>query len=120
MTFRYALIRKAADPRPSTKQRGRQNAEWRRQRADKLRDVQAELYLDLTSYLNDLDSSLNGEVNILHHHEPLPGLAHTGQLSARVDLYASDSVRDAWGAVQRASALAAHDRDGPAFLGAVL
>jgi hypothetical protein len=81
----------------------RQDDEWRRHRADKLRDTRGQLYLDLMEYLENVDDRLYAELNDDHVTEPISGVHERGRLNARVELYGTDELRARW-----AAALIAH------------
>lgn len=90
----------------------RQDAEWRRQREDKLRDMLAELYLNVMQHLVNLDVRLEEELDEHHEGERIPGVDSEAELSVRVDLYAPIDIRLAWqDAVARFHAVEAEWRD---------
>lgn len=75
----------------------RQDAEWRRQRADKLRDTRAQLYLDLMEFLENLTQQLNYDpAAVVRPRPPIPDVHHPGRLNARIRLYADSVLHAAW------------------------
>jgi hypothetical protein len=75
----------------------RQDAEWRRQREDKLRDVRAQLYLDVMEFLGGLQQILAHDPT---NNKPppirVPDLLHPVRLAARVKLYGDADFLAAW------------------------
>lgn len=75
----------------------RQDDEWRRQRADKTRDLHFQLYLDIMEYAEDRDRLIvHVENGARGQYKPTPDLQSESRLQARVLLYAEEQLRDRW------------------------
>ncbi len=81
------------------RQKERQNAEWARQRQDKLADVRAQVYLDLMEFSQNLTLILDIDLDS-EERDALPDqmsdLLHPARLSARIRLYLDEDVLAAW------------------------
>ncbi|GAA4607108.1 hypothetical protein BJY16_006161 [Actinoplanes octamycinicus] len=78
----------------------RDEQQGRRQRAEKLRDTRAALFLDLMEFLENLDNRLLVDLSQRDGFlDQMPDVQHPGRLSARVDLYADPDLRRAWARV---------------------
>jgi hypothetical protein len=76
----------------------REREQWRRQRVEKLRDAQAQLYLDLMEFMED--NSPVWDQSDQDGPEPVRDLKKEALLTARVHLYADDLIRHEWWAAK--------------------
>ncbi|MFI7543830.1 hypothetical protein [Actinoplanes sp. NPDC049599] len=91
-------------------QRDEQN--WQRQRADRLRDTRGQLYLDLMEYLENLFNQLTTDDDDVRNLGSIPEVPPRERLTVRVDLYGSEVLREAWSeALLRYDMIAAERQD---------
>ncbi len=81
----------------------REERQWRRQRADKLHDVRAQLYLDLMEFTENLLQVVHFDPAEGSSREPkrVPDVLHPARLAARVKLYGDRQLLRAWENVDR-------------------
>jgi hypothetical protein len=93
----------------------RDQRNWERQRADRLHDTRGQLYLDLMEYLENLFNQLTADDDDVRNLGSIPDVPPRERLTARVELYASEALRESWSeALRRNDMIAAewHDSGG--------
>jgi hypothetical protein len=74
----------------------RDERNWQRQRADRLRDTRGQLYPDLMEFLENLFNRLTADDDDVRNLGSIPDVPPRERLAVRVDLYGSEALRETW------------------------